>query len=205
MFFPTISGILLHEARSAPIQFGLELGYGIYGSKLEKRTDLYEGFSDELRLRRNNNIATGMIVIRYLPFIDSKITPFLEAKFGANYLYTRYKIRESIASDEAIESGKDFENWTLAHGFGAGVQFPIPSNPDLVLEFKANYQSSNSIRFLTKGDASFDPYREEEVPLTMKSEVPHFRNSPFLLASWSTVRSINLYRKSNQFLHKIIF
>ncbi|WP_332912198.1 hypothetical protein [Algoriphagus boritolerans] len=157
MFFPTISGILLHEARSAPIQFGLELGYGIYGSKLEKRTDLYEGFSDELRLRRNNNIATGMIVIRYLPFIDSKITPFLEAKFGANYLYTRYKIRESIASDEAIESGKDFENWTLAHGFGAGVQFPIPSNPDLVLEFKANYQSSNSIRFLTKGDASFDP------------------------------------------------
>ena len=157
IFFPTISGMLLHEARSAPIQFGLELGYGIYGSNLEKRTDLYEGFSDELRLRRNNNMATGMIVIRYLPFPQSKITPFFEAKFGANYLYTRYKIRESIASEEAIESGKDFENWTLAHGFGAGVQFPIPSNPDLVLEFKANYQTSNSIRFLTKGDATFDP------------------------------------------------
>lgn len=157
LFFPSISGILLHEARSAPIQFGLELGYGVYGSNLEKRTDLYEGFSDELRLRRNNNIATGMIVIRYLPFPQSKVTPFFEAKFGANYLYTRYKIRESITSDEAIESGKDFDNWTLAHGFGAGVQFPIPSNPDLVLEFKANYQTSNSIRFLTKGDATFDP------------------------------------------------
>lgn len=175
LFFPSISGILLHEARSAPIQFGLELGYGVYGSKLEKRTDLYEGFSDELRLRRNNNIATGMLIIRYLPFPESKITPFLEAKFGANYLYTRYKIRENIASEETIESGKDFENWTLAHGFGAGVQFPIPSNPDLVLEFKANYQTSNSIRFLTKGDATFDPlpngggtfdYEVRSAPLT---------------------------------------
>lgn len=157
LFFPTLSGILLHEARSAPIQFGLELGYGVYGSNLEKRTDLYEGFSDELRLRRNNNLATGMIVIRYLPFPQSKITPFFEARFGANYLYTRYKIRESLTSEEAIEAGKDFESWTLAHGFGAGIQLPIPTNPDLVFEFKATYQSSNSTRFLTKGDATFDP------------------------------------------------
>lgn len=178
IFFPTISGILLHEAHSAPIQFGLELGYGIYRSNLEKRTDLYEGFSDELRLRRNNNLATGMIVLRYLPFSQGKITPFLEAKFGANYLYTRYKILESIVSEEAIESGKDFENWTLAHGFGAGVQFPIPTNPNLVLEFKANYQISNSIRFLTKSDATFEPlpngggtfdYEIRSAPLTNSS------------------------------------
>ncbi|WP_111670647.1 hypothetical protein [Algoriphagus litoralis] len=178
LFFPSLSGILLHEARSAPIQVGLELGYGIYGSKLEKRTDLYEGFSDELRLRRNNNIATGMVVIRYLPFPESKLSPFIEAKFGANYLYTRYKIRESIAAEDTIEAGKDFENWTLAHGFGAGVQFPIPTNPDLVLEFKANYQSSNSLRFLTKGDTTFDPlpngggtfdYEVRSAPLTKLS------------------------------------
>lgn len=157
LFFPSISGILLHEARNAPIQFGLELGYGVYGSNLEKRTDLYEGFSDELRLRRNNNLATGMIVIRYQPLLDSKITPFLEAKFGANYLYTRYKIRESFTSEEAIEAGKDFESWTLSHGIGAGIQIPFPSNPSLLLELKANYQTSNSTRFLTKGDVSFDP------------------------------------------------
>lgn len=157
LFFPTISGIFLHEARTAPIQLGIELGYGIYGSKMERRTDLYEGFSDELRLRRNNNIATGMLVLRYLPNPQGKVMPFVEAKFGANYLYTRYKIRETILSEETLEAGKDLEDWTLAYGFGTGVQIPIPSSPGLVLEFKANYQTGPTAEFLTKGDATFDP------------------------------------------------
>ena len=36
LFIPSLSGILLYEARTAPIQIGLELGYGIYGSKMER-------------------------------------------------------------------------------------------------------------------------------------------------------------------------
>lgn len=157
LFFPTFSGIILHEAQTAPVQLGIELGYGVYGSKMERRTDLYEGFSDELRLRRNNNIAMGMVILRYLPNPQGKVTPFFEAKFGANYLYTRYKIRESILSEETLEAGKDLENWALTYGFGTGVQVPIPSSPGLVLEFKANYQTGPTTEFLTKGDATFDP------------------------------------------------
>lgn len=156
LFIPTFSGIILHEARTAPIQLGIELGYGIYGSKMERRTDLYEGFSDELRLRRNNNIATGMVVMRYLPNPQGKVMPFVEAKFGTNYLYTRYKIRESILSEETLEAGKDLEDWTLSYGFGTGVQIPIPSSPGLVLEFKATYQTGPTAEFLAKGDATFD-------------------------------------------------
>ena len=49
------------------------------------------------------------------------------------------------------------EDWTLAYGFGTGVQIPIPSSPGLVLEFKANYQTGPTAEFLTKGDATFDP------------------------------------------------
>ncbi|PZV83578.1 hypothetical protein CLV31_106195 [Algoriphagus aquaeductus] len=157
LFFPTLSGIILHEERTAPIQLGIELGYGIYGSKLERRTDLYEGFSDELRLRRNNNIATGMLVMRYILRPQGKVMPFVEAKFGANYLYTRYKIRESILSEETLEAGKDREDWSVSYSFGTGVQIPIPSSPGLVFEFKANYQTGPSAEFLTKGDATFNP------------------------------------------------
>lgn len=154
LFIPTLSGILLYEAATAPIQFGFELGYGIYGSKMEKRTDLYAGFNDELRLRRNNNILTGMTVIRYQTNPLGKIHHFIEAKFGANYLYTRFKIRDSIVSDEVIESGKDHQSWTLAYSFGTGIQIPItPSG--LFLELKGNYQTGNSLRFLTKGDATY--------------------------------------------------
>ena len=86
LFFPTISGIFLHEARTAPIQLGIELGYGIYGSKMERRTDLYEGFSDELRLRRNNNVATVSVDLRYLTNPQGKVMPFVEAKFWAKYI-----------------------------------------------------------------------------------------------------------------------
>jgi hypothetical protein len=155
LFFPTISGIFLYEFQTAPLQVGLELGYGIYGSKLERRTDLYPGFSDELRLRRNNNLATGMAVIRYLPAVNTKLTPFIEAQFGANYLYTRYKIRETILAEDTIESGKDFEDWALAYRIGGGIQIPL--DDFLRLEIRATIQDGNSVRFLQRGDVSYLP------------------------------------------------
>lgn len=156
-FFPTVSGILLYEFQTAPIQVGLELGYGIYGSKMELRTDLYPGYLDELRLRRNNNLATGMAVIRYLPVVNGKVTPFVEAQMGTNYLYTRYKIREEIYSEEAIESGKDYEDWTLAYRIGAGIQIPLAPKELLFLELRVTYQDGNGARFLQKGDVEYDP------------------------------------------------
>ncbi|MDF2158652.1 hypothetical protein [Algoriphagus sp. CAU 1675] len=155
LFFPTISGIFLYEFRTAPLQVGLELGYGIYGSQLEKRTDLYAGLSDELRLRRNNNLATGMAAIRYLPSVNTKLTPFVEAQFGANYLYTRYKIRETILSEENIESGKDIEDWALAYRIGGGIQIPL--DEFLRLEIRATLQDGNSVRFLQRGDVTYLP------------------------------------------------
>lgn len=157
LFFPTLSGIILYEFPTNPIQIGLEVGYGIYGSKMELRTDLYPGFNDELRLRRNNNLMTGMAVIRYLPFVNTKITPFFEAQFGTNYLYTRYKIRESLFSEESIESGKDYEDWALAYRIGGGFQIPLGFNDNLRLEIRATYQDGNNVRFLQKGDVSYDP------------------------------------------------
>ncbi|WP_373396921.1 hypothetical protein V8V91_20120 [Algoriphagus halophilus] len=36
VMFPSISGIVLYEFYNQPFQAGFELGYGVYGSKLEK-------------------------------------------------------------------------------------------------------------------------------------------------------------------------
>lgn len=158
LFIPTVSGILLYEFETAPVQLGVELGYGIYGTKLELRDDLYPGFTDELRLRRNNNIATGMAMIRFLPLLNTRITPFVEAQFGANYLYTRYKIRESFDAEEALESGKDLEDWTIAYRIGTGFQIPL--DQFLKLEIRATYQDGGSVRFLQKGDVGYLPDEE---------------------------------------------
>jgi hypothetical protein len=157
VFFPTLSGFMLYEFEQAPIQIGLDLGYGLYGSKLEKRTDLYPGFSDELRLRRNNHIATGFVTMRYLPLVQAKFTPFLEAQFGANYLFTNYLIRATI-EDEPIEKEVEHSDWAIAYRVGAGIQIPLPFlDSSTKLEFKTTYQTSNSIRFLTKGDVTYLP------------------------------------------------
>ena len=41
---------------------------------------------------------------------------------------------------------------------GAGIQFPLAFwGESTKLEFKTNYQTSNSIRFLTKGDVTYLP------------------------------------------------
>jgi len=43
---------MLYEFEQAPIQIGLIWAMDSMEGKLEKRTDLYQGFTDELRLRR---------------------------------------------------------------------------------------------------------------------------------------------------------
>ncbi len=155
-FFPSLSGVLLYELAAQPVQIGLELGYGIYGTKLEKRTDLYPGFTDEYRLRRNNNYATGMAVFRFFPSISSRVSPFFEAQIGTNYLYTRFKIRPSRFED-VVEDGKDLEEWALGYKAGAGVQFPVPGIDGAKLEFRITYQDGSSLRFLTRDDTSYLP------------------------------------------------
>ncbi|RAI85739.1 hypothetical protein [Algoriphagus yeomjeoni] len=155
-FFPTLSGILLYELYNQPIQLGLEVAYGIYGTKVEKRNDLYPGYTDEFRLRRNNNYTSGMAVFRYLPSLTSKVTPFIEIQAGANYLYSRFKIRASIF-EEVFEAGKDMQDWAFAYKIGGGVQFPLPGIDGGKLELRVTYQDGGTMRFLTRGDTNYLP------------------------------------------------
>ncbi|WP_425637708.1 hypothetical protein ACPUEN_20100 [Algoriphagus yeomjeoni] len=155
-FFPTLSGILLYELYNQPIQLGLEVAYGIYGTKVEKRNDLYPGYTDEFRLRRNNNYTSGMAVFRYLPSLTSKVTPFIEIQAGANYLYSRFKIRPSIF-EEVVEAGKDMQDWAFAYKIGGGVQFPLLGIDGGKLELRVNYQDGGTMRFLTRGDTNYLP------------------------------------------------
>lgn len=155
-FFPTISGIVLYEFYAQPFQVGLEFSYGIYGTKVEERNDLYPGFTDEFRIRRNNNYMSGMAVFRYLPSMTSKLTPFIEIQVGANYLYSRFKIRPSIFED-VVEAGKDMEDWSFGYKVGGGLQIPIPGMDGGKLELRLNYQDGNSMQFLTRGDTQYLP------------------------------------------------
>lgn len=74
-----------YQIPNSPLEVGLSLGYGIYGTRLEKRNDLNVGLNDELRLRRNNNTLTMMGVFRFFPEVYGKVLPFIEGQAGGIY------------------------------------------------------------------------------------------------------------------------
>lgn len=154
--FPELSTSLIYEFWNLPIDLGLSVGYGMYGTKLEKRTDLYRGFSDELRLRRNNNLLSIMGMFRYLPEVDWKLKPFIELQGGTNYLYTRYKIRES-RFEEPIEEDRDLANWIGAFRLGGGLKIPFKTPDDGFFQLKIMYQDTRRVEFLLKEGTKFDP------------------------------------------------
>jgi hypothetical protein len=157
LVFPEFNTLGIYDFPFAPIELGLSIGYGVYNSSLEKRRDLYPGFTDELRLRRNNNLLTIMAVFRYFPEVKWKtILPFFEIQAGANYFFTRYKIRES-RFEEPIEEGRDFSDWVSAFRFGGGLKIPF-KNPDMgYFDIKIIYHESGKVEFLRKNDTQYLP------------------------------------------------
>ena len=145
-----------YQIPKIPVEIGLSLGYGIYGTQLEKRRDLYVGFNDELRLRRNNNLFSAAGMFRFFPQVYGKAFPFFEAQLGAVYAYSRFKIRET-ATTEPIEEGRDMGNWARMNQLGGGLLIPLGKSVNGNLEIKLMYQNTGRLEYLTKGDVRFRP------------------------------------------------
>lgn len=156
IFFPEYTFMLYYPLQNSPVDLGLNIGIGTYQTKLEKRRDLYQGYNDEMRLRRNNNLLSLMGFIRYNFNQEAKFIPFLEAQLGTNYFYTRYKIKESWDS-VPIEEGRDQSNWVMAYRIGGGLKFPFKNREKGHWEFKALYHESTPAKFLRKQDTLFNP------------------------------------------------
>lgn len=154
--FPEYTMSFYYRFPFKPIEVGFGVGYGKYGTEVEKRSDLYPGFTDELRLRRNNNLLTLMGIFRYNFESEKRIIPFIEAQIGANYFYTRYKIRET-RFEEPIEDGMDFSDWVLGYRFGGGLKYPFKNRDLGHVEFKVLYHDSGPVEFLRKQDTEYRP------------------------------------------------
>tara|TARA_R110001592_G_scaffold96331_4_gene276748 strand:+ start:58299 stop:59009 length:711 start_codon:yes stop_codon:yes gene_type:complete len=149
--FPELAAFGYYEFPGMPIAAGLSVGYGLYGSVLEKRNDLYDGDTEVYRIRRNNNILNIKVHYRhYLPWVKYEKL-FFDAQLGLGHMYTRFLIRENLFS-ETIEEGLDHGTYTMVFGFGLGYKLPITfKNEGTHLELKAIYNNSNPTRFLPKG------------------------------------------------------
>jgi len=141
---------------SHPIGIGLNIGYSRYGSKLDKRDDIWDDQTDDVRVRRNNNLVNAMATIRFTPELSLPFQPYIEGGIGALYAYTYVNIRESIF-EEPIFSDTELYNWTLAYQGTGGILWPIDKNNQLFLEFRLNYRiTPNKVEYLLKQDAEYD-------------------------------------------------
>ncbi|MCH7401728.1 hypothetical protein ACFOUP_00990 [Belliella kenyensis] len=145
-----------YQIPNQPVEIGISVGYGINGTALEKRNDLYVGFNDELRLRRNNNLLSLAGVFRFFPEVYGSIFPFLEAQVGGIHAYTRYKIREN-ATAEPIENEKDLGSWARMSQIGGGVFIPLGEKIKGNLELRLMYQHTSPLDYLTKNDVRYEP------------------------------------------------
>lgn len=156
IMFPEIAWTTIFPIRQSPIHLGFSATYGLYGTRLERRRDLYAGQTDRMWLRRNNNTLNLMGVFRFYPETYTKVQPFFEGQLGATYLFTRYKIRESLLT-EPIEEGLDLGAWAMTYKIGGGIKWPLKDWELGYYEFKISYHDNAPIDFLRKGDTTFNP------------------------------------------------
>ena len=156
LFFPELNLAGYYQAPFKPIEVGINLGYSIYGKQVERRNDLFASSNQDLRIRRNNNLLTFMGVFRYTFELDARVIPFIEVQMGANYFYTRYKIRETRFA-EPFEQGRDFSDWVLGYRGGGGIKIPFKNPQKGYSEIRLLYHESGPVSFLRRQDTSFDP------------------------------------------------
>src|SRR5690554_168147 len=119
---------------SHPFGVCLNVGYSRYGSKLDKRDDIWDDQIDDVRIRRNNNLVNAMAIIRFMPELNLPFQPYIEGGIGALYAYTYVNIRESIF-EEPIFSDTELYDWALSYQGSGGILWPLDKNNRLLLEF----------------------------------------------------------------------
>jgi hypothetical protein len=159
-----------------PLDIGLSIGYGLYGTDLEKRDDLFPDSSETYRLRKYHNLWNLKAHLRYYPSRSVHFPIFFEVQGGAVNINTRYAIRDN-AFDEPLEKDGIIRDWVMGYGGGMGYKIPFRNDPaGGHIEIRLLYHDSAFAKFLRKGQAQFDPdlgafgefvYQPHRAPLTM--------------------------------------
>lgn len=94
-----------------------------YGS--ECREELFSTTIPDVHVEvtRSNNIAIGHIIMQ-LRATTKYVKPYIEGRFGFNYLWTETSI-DGLADGETIASSTNFDDYALSYGGGGGIMLEI--------------------------------------------------------------------------------
>ena len=155
--------------KGAPIFFGLDINYIVYGSNAKEETlsaqiTLSDGtpIGDPLviplEIRNTNSIfGTHAFLRAQAPF--ELVQPYVEGLVGFRYISTNTKIvdlsddnRWSDPDDNVIVRETVLDDWIFSYGYGGGFMIKIGSN--VFLDLRANFFKGQRAKYFDGDDTS---------------------------------------------------
>ncbi len=144
------------------VALGGALGVLIYGSETR-----YEPFSltvpdVTVEVHTSNNFSFGNLLLQLranLPIAK----PYLEGRFGFNYLWTETSV-EDVNSDYDVASSTNFDDITIAYGGGGGIMIQVweqkkrkrsrtmGGTERVYIDLKVLYMLGGNAEYLREGD-----------------------------------------------------
>ncbi|MBK6900439.1 MAG: hypothetical protein IPH09_14720 [bacterium] len=155
-------GLAGHYAWSPAPAFavGVGLGYLIYGSE----TRVIElPLVEDVDLTTTNNLAAFHLLMQ-LRSPRGAVRPYLEGRFGGQYLWTESKLEDQdFWDDDEVGKEVNYDDFALVYGGGGGlligVRSPKPGDKRpwaLDLDFKALWLYGENASYLTEGGIELD-------------------------------------------------
>jgi len=166
-------GLAAHYAWSPAPAFavGFGLGYLIYGSE----TRVIElPLVEDVDLTTTNNLAAFHLLMQ-LRSPRGAVRPYLEGRFGGQYLWTESKLEDQdFWDDDEVGKEVNYDDFALVYGGGGGlligVRSPKPGDKRpwaLDLDFKALWLYGENASYLTEGGIELDA---RDLPVFRPSE-----------------------------------
>jgi hypothetical protein len=163
-----IGGYFAVAPHEAPIAYGLEFNYLMYGH--ETKSVPFNGSSVgrvNVDLQTTNSIASGHLFLRLQPQ-KGMLRPYLDMLGGFNYLSTNSTI-EDERTQEDIAGSINFQDAAFSYGAGAGVMFELSRGEfgedekgvkhfgSTLLDFRVRYMRGGEAEYLREGSIKEDP------------------------------------------------
>lgn len=133
------------------VQFKVELGYLIYGSKTYRQS-LGGGALGLIAVdvTTSNNIAHGGLGLQ-LTAPSGPIRPYATGSIGFSYFFTESQVEGTSNTQQPFASTKNFDDGAFAAQYGGGVYIPLRRGAKPIsLDLGAQYHKNGDMEYLTK-------------------------------------------------------
>ena len=139
------------QLNNSPVHVGGQIGWNRYGSEL--RNGWHGPGLGDIRLRRNNELANLLGIIRLKPDVSGDFQPYVDFIGGMTYIYTRAVYRDSGVQEPFRE---DTELRDLAFNYGLGGGMEIFLSDELSLDFRVRVLKGSRVNYLTSRSVTYN-------------------------------------------------